>query len=1164
MPLKVRTIDIFVSSPEDVQKERSLVERVIRSVAAESGVPVTVNYSNWLRKLNVSDKIPAQIGTVTDEGRTWLRPCFWEYQGSRADHEYQERIPNTGSYDLVICILWSQLGAKLSPAFIMPDGATPKHATEYEIAWVLDQINRTPGFPELRVYRNRSTPHAPVQPRSQRETFFRDWDAVQDFFANWEKKPEFAKACNDYLDLQQFETLFREHFCDFLKRQVDKEIVPRRTSTKGRSWNSDPFRGLRYFDFEHGPIFHGRTKAVGEVVDSLNEQAKAKKPFVLVLGPSGSGKTSLVRAGVLPLLTELATVMGEGPWRRAVTRPGSGGDPFGALAAALVADGALPELQEQKSREALRKISADLTENPGSVAVRIGELLDQISVQELDQLLDREKNLSPLPGRIETAELARHRKLRRTKPKAQLAIFIDQLEDLFASGYAPNIQQAYIGAVAALVRSQRVHVIAALRSEFYGSYQQFPGLVELTNPHGRLDLQPPSPEEIARMVRSPAEAAGIRFDRDAKTGKHLDEALIEATIASSDSLPLLEHLLSQLHQKQAARKDGLLRWSDYRDLGEFDGALSEHAERTFNALSIDAQQAFEFVMRRLVFLEPDGKPGCRPARYQELVSSHELDSRMKTATQSFISEMVAEGLFNAEPDHRQDLVVQVAHPALLRNWPRFREWLIGEQEFIRMRDRVDGCLKLWLKGGRQTHDLLTPGLGLADGETLLNHFHSSLSDSQVKYIQKSLAGYRKSRLTTYVVLVSVLIGLVALATIAAVKRLSIEGRQTIMLEYSKLERKIAELAQTGHLGNLVQSGRLPDKTSSASQADEKNQSSTLETQLRQTLEDLQQNQQQANATSAARSALEVQLQEALAKLEQDTQAEVLAVKQRSALESQLKETQDKLDKAQKAASAAAAVSADLQNQLKQSEANSEQSRRAATSAADQQSFLQGQVKELSDKLKQSQETLENVQRVADQATTENSAIGTELKQNQEKLEQAQKAASVAAAQATDLQTQLKQAQEKVQQNQELADAASNQRSAVETELKEVTNRLQKAEENASKATAQAAALQSQLQKAETDAQTAQHQTELSAQGLAAAEARLKDAEKKAQLGQKIADLIAAQARAAGSGDTTEDSRKQSQGPTEEARSGRALPLDSGQNTGSETQQSPSPAQPPNQ
>src|SRR5207249_11386138 len=121
-----------------------------------------------------------------------------------------------------------------------------------------------------------------------------------------------------------------------------KEIVPRKRRPKRRSWESEPFRGLQFFDFEHAPIFHGRTKAAGEILDILNERAGVKKPFVLVLGESGSGKSYLVRAGVLPLLTETGTVMGKGPWRRAVTRPGSQGNPFDALAAALLADGALP------------------------------------------------------------------------------------------------------------------------------------------------------------------------------------------------------------------------------------------------------------------------------------------------------------------------------------------------------------------------------------------------------------------------------------------------------------------------------------------------------------------------------------------------------------------------------------------------------------------------------------------------------------------------------------------------------------------------------------------------------------------------------------------------------------------------------------------------------
>src|ERR1700680_4394101 len=249
----MRRIDIFVSSPEDVQKERSLVERTTRAVAAEFGVPITVTYSNWLRHHQPSDKIAAQSANGSEDGRTWLCPCFWEYKDFELDQEYREQIPNTGSYDLVISILWSRLGTKVSPSFVMPDGSQPKTVSEYEIGWVLDQLNRTPGFPELRVYRNRAAPSAPVLPKPQREAFFRELDAVQEFFAAWENKKAFAEACSGYSDLEEFESLFRAHFRDFLSRQLEKEIVPRKQQKIVPYWKSEPFRGLRFFDLEHAP-----------------------------------------------------------------------------------------------------------------------------------------------------------------------------------------------------------------------------------------------------------------------------------------------------------------------------------------------------------------------------------------------------------------------------------------------------------------------------------------------------------------------------------------------------------------------------------------------------------------------------------------------------------------------------------------------------------------------------------------------------------------------------------------------------------------------------------------------------------------------------------------------------------------------------------------------
>ena len=95
-------------------------------------------------------------------------------------------------------------------------------------------------------------------------------------------------------------------------------------------------------------------KRLGRVLEALEGQVRAQRPFVLVVGASGSGKSSLVRAGVLPLLTQPETIEGVGLWRWSVTRPGaggSGGDCFDALAAALLEPAALPALQDPESPE---------------------------------------------------------------------------------------------------------------------------------------------------------------------------------------------------------------------------------------------------------------------------------------------------------------------------------------------------------------------------------------------------------------------------------------------------------------------------------------------------------------------------------------------------------------------------------------------------------------------------------------------------------------------------------------------------------------------------------------------------------------------------------------------------------------------------------------------
>ncbi len=296
----MKTIRVFVSSTGDVQKERHVAERVMRSIAAEFGLPVSASYSIFQRLAEENGGPENGVPKSEQDNHSpfILCPYFLEHQRLQLDAGYQGTIPNTAEFDLVICILWSRLGPLLASTLRMPDGSAPGSGTEYEIGWALDDASKNRGSPQLRVYRNCLKPTPPLEPKEEREAFLTQWDSLQEFLVRWEKNSEesFAAGCNNYRDLQEFEELFRGHFRDFLAGQIGQE-TGQKLYRKVRRWKSSPFRGLNFFDFEHAPIFHGRTRAIGEVLEALEGQARAQRPFVLVVGASGSGKSSLVRAG---------------------------------------------------------------------------------------------------------------------------------------------------------------------------------------------------------------------------------------------------------------------------------------------------------------------------------------------------------------------------------------------------------------------------------------------------------------------------------------------------------------------------------------------------------------------------------------------------------------------------------------------------------------------------------------------------------------------------------------------------------------------------------------------------------------------------------------------------------------------------------------------------
>ena len=79
----MKTIRVFVSSTGDVQKERHVAERVMRSIAAEFNLPMSASYS-ISQRLAEEDNGPENGAPKTERiimVRWFYVPIFWNIRG---------------------------------------------------------------------------------------------------------------------------------------------------------------------------------------------------------------------------------------------------------------------------------------------------------------------------------------------------------------------------------------------------------------------------------------------------------------------------------------------------------------------------------------------------------------------------------------------------------------------------------------------------------------------------------------------------------------------------------------------------------------------------------------------------------------------------------------------------------------------------------------------------------------------------------------------------------------------------------------------------------------------------------------------------------------------------------------------------------------------------
>ena len=242
----------------------------------------------------------------------------------------------------------------------------------------------------------------------------------------------------------------------------------------------------------------------------------------------------------------------------------------------------------------------------------------------------------------------------------------------------------FVDALTAIADDPRRHgvVAIALRADFYGRCATYPALARLLSGSHVL-VGPMQAEELERAVVVPAERAGLEVE------PALVSALVGDVAGEPGGLPLLSTTLLELWR----RRDGsTLRLADYQAAGGVRGAVGRLAEATYTGLSDDGRLIARALMLRLAAGDADNAVRRR-------LPAAEL-TQGRAEVQEVLDALVEARLLTAD-----DGSVEVAHEALLREWPRMRNWLEEERESRRLEAHLRVSAQEWAAGGRDPGDL---------------------------------------------------------------------------------------------------------------------------------------------------------------------------------------------------------------------------------------------------------------------------------------------------------------------------------------------------------------------------------------------------------------------------------------------------------------------------
>ncbi len=155
------------------------------------------------------------------------------------------------------------------------------------------------------------------------------------------------------------------------------------------------------------------------------------------------------------------------------------------------------------------------------------------------------------------------------------------------------------------------------------------------------------------------------------------------------ALPHLSHALRQTWER---REGGVLTLDGYRATGGIRQAVARSAERVYDELPHEQRIMLRDLMLRLVTPSPEGAP-MRSRMPRRLLSTDPAHDQL-------MERLVAARLVTSD-----DGVVELAHEAIARAWPRLQGWLDDDTEGQRVLRHLSVAADTWDTMGRPDDEL---------------------------------------------------------------------------------------------------------------------------------------------------------------------------------------------------------------------------------------------------------------------------------------------------------------------------------------------------------------------------------------------------------------------------------------------------------------------------